>query len=55
MPAVHTVKVVADYPFYNFKEIAGTCGIDYSRIKLYYVSSTAPCIIMYELYYTVLH
>ena len=31
------VKVVADYPFYNFrlaKEIAATHGIDYSRIEL---------------------
>ena len=33
----HVVKVVADYPFYNFrlaKEIAATHGIDYSRIEL---------------------
>ena len=31
------VKVVAEYPFYNFrfaKEIADTHGIDYSRIEL---------------------
>ena len=31
------VKVVADYPFYNFrlaKEIAATHGIDYLRIEL---------------------
>ena len=33
----HVVKVVADYPFYNFrlaKEIAAAHGIDYSRIEL---------------------
>ena len=31
------VKLVADYPFYNFrhaKEIAVACGIDYSRVEL---------------------
>ena len=28
------VKVVADYPFYNLKTIAVTCGIDYSRVEL---------------------
>ena len=42
-------KVVADYPFYNFKKIAGTCCIDYSRVELY---STAPCMIINFLHYT---